>query len=104
MEFSKKIVISIMATYILIVLMCVISQLVLGVNLGFIMDYLNPLLLATIPSYLAKAGVENFLKIKQNNTDNTSVPTTIETNDYMASDDVDLTEGTEDVMNEGMEL
>jgi hypothetical protein len=72
MEFSKILAIFILIFYFLTLTISAVIFLTSNIDISFILQYLQPIVLTVIASYYVKSGVENFKKIdnsKYNNHD-----------------------------------
>lgn len=65
MEFSKKLITTILITWISTIILVSVCSL-FGKDIKFILDYVQPVFITSCIGYLGKSGTENVLKIKAN--------------------------------------
>lgn len=68
MEFSKKIFIVIFIFWIISLITTGVVKVIFDVDLDFVMSYINTAFVSNLAVYGIKAGAENVMKIKSNET------------------------------------
>lgn len=62
-EFSKKVIVAIVATWIILLIGAGLSEVFLGVNIEFILPYSQTAMVSGVIAYLLKSTVEGYGKI-----------------------------------------